>query len=424
MFKKLIKRFDFTTRFRKELTFSDKDKIRLNDDEKTNQGLTLKGTSYDTGDDNYVLLPVTSPKRLKKWLGFEALENLPQGTSAGYRVVLSSGEYYHDGAAWINPTDVSHWNDFKEINRHIESLTLVDFDLQIKVKLKTTDVANTPQVKWIKLLAEVFIDPWDDLIYDTIVGSMRTSLRAITALEFEIVANTSSIDLNSDIQIPNKGYNFTNVVAAYNISSDPNQFKNIADSYNPGAARPDGTFEMGVVNLTEQVNAGEILRIEIEYVPEIAVYTNQDYYEPERLPAIIFERINTVRLRGRHDQELNDGHGEEIRDFDNMEATMVPRPRQSTVRFEFAVWASPLDMSRLCDGIDRWVSKNRILKSWGFDDTLNMDIVNELETSDKTNLDDVVMANGIFQLRGVPFYKREAKIISLVQTVNAEYEST
>ena len=424
MFKKLLKRYDFTTRKRRELTFSDKDKIRLNDDEKTDQALTLVGSSYDMGDDNWVLLPKMSPKKLKKWLLFEALEETPENTSVGYRVVLTSGEFYHDGAAWTTPSDVSHWNDFKTVNRKIKELNLEDFDIQIKVKLKTTDASSTPRVKWIKLLAEVFIDPWDDLIYDTIVGSMQDSLRASTALEFAVANNITSINLETDIQIQNKGYNFTNVLAAYNISTDPNQFNNIADNYAPGDLRPDGTNEFGTVNLTEQVNAGEILRIEMEHVPEIAVYTNQDYYEPERLPAIVFERVASVRIRQGHDQELNGGQGDNIRDFDNMEAIYIPRPRQSTVRFEFAVWSSLIDMSRVCDGIDRWISNNKTIRSFGFDEVLNMDSVNEIETSDKTNLDDVVMANGSFQLRGVPFYKRQEKTIPLVQTINDEYIPT
>ena len=356
-FKKLIKRYDFTQRLRKDLTFSDKTKIRLNDDNKLDQGLTLK-EPYDTDLDHTVVVPQFKPKRMKRWIGFEANEELPENTSVGYRLIVDDGatELYWDGSNWSAATLDAHYNDFKTINTNIAAYQPTDFDISIKVNLRTTDGENTPKVRWIKLLVELMFEPWDDLIYDTVIGHLNDNLRATTAIEFAVVATTSSIDLqSSDYKLENVGYNFTNVIAAYNVDDDPNQFINIASSYTPGAVRPDGTFEDGVINLSSPITAGKIIRLELEYVPEIAVFTNQEYIEPERLPAIVFERIASVRLKDGTDQERNDKEGDFVRNFDDHTAVEVPNPRQSTVRFEFAIWGNGFDLARLSDSIDKWM---------------------------------------------------------------------
>lgn len=426
-FKRLIKTYDFTTRIRKDLVFSDTSKIRLNDDDKLDQKLSLVqiGNAFDTGETNTVRTPIHNPQRVKKWLAFEAVEDIPANTSIGYRLVVLNGtkEIYWDGAAWSDATLDTHYNTQAEIQTNISSYVLEDFDLALKIKLKSDDGVSTPTVSTAKFLAQVFIDGWDDLIYDTVIASMRSSLRAATAIEFAVASTTSVIDLASDYKLENSGYNFTNGLAAYNLTTDPKKFRNIFDSYTPGTARPDGTFEDGQVNLTEAVNQDDIVRLEMEFEPEVAVYTNQDYYEPARLPALVFEKIRTVRIRGRHDQELNDGEGESIRDIANNAAVRMPRPRQSTVLFDFALHGRPMDIARLSDAIDKWIGDNRTLNTFAWQDKINMDPVNEIDTGGSSNLDDVVIAEGSFQLRGVPFYVRDAVDEFLVLEVNATYES-
>lgn len=417
--RRLIKTFEFTRRARPKLTFSDSTKIRLNDDNKLDQGLELKNNNgFDLGLANTVTTWQIIPHALKKWLMFEAEEIKPVGTSIGYRVLRGTDELYWDGAAWSPATLDAHWNTMAQVNDNLQSLVLTGFDLKIKVNLRTTDQAVSPKVRWIKILALVDFDSWDDLIYDTVIRSLRANLRATTAIQFEVAATTATIDLATTYKIENSGYNFTGVRAAYNLTTDPNQFLNIASLYTPGAINKDGTFEDGQITLTGPITAGEILRLEMEYEPEVAVFTNQDYYEVARVPAVVFESIVSQRVFDGHDQELNDGEGDAVRDIANGVGVAVPRPRQSTVRFEFAIHASPLDMARMVDAVDKWMGSNRLLRTWGFDDEVNMDPVNEIDTSNSTNIEDVVMATGSFQFRGVPFYIRDSQDVNLVLNVN------
>lgn len=88
------------------------------------------------------------------------------------------------------------------------------------------------------------------------------------------------------------------------------------------------------------------------------------------------------------------------------------------MRFDFAIHASPLDLAKMVEAVDRWMATTRLLRTWGFDEQINLDPVNEMDSSDKTNLEDVVMTTGSFQLRGVPFYIRDAKDGNLVLNVN------
>lgn len=417
--RKLIKTFEFTKRARPKLTFSDTSKIRLNDDNKLDQGLELKDNGgFDLGLGNTVTTWAITPKALKKWLMFEADEVKPVGTSIGYRILRGADELYWDGAAWSPATTDAHWSDMAAMNANIQALVLTGFDLKVKVNLRTTDQGVSPKVRWIKILAQVDFDSWDDLIYDTVIRSMRSTLRATTAIQFEVADPTSVIDLATTYKIENSGYNFTGVRAAYNLTSDPNQFLNIAQSYTPGPMNKDGTNGDGQVTLTGSVNAGEIIRLEMEYEPEVAVFTNQDYYEVARVPAVVFENIASARIGGRHDQELNDAEGDVVRDLVNAVGVEVPRPRQTTVRFDFAVHASPLDMARVVDAVDKWIASNRLLKTWAFDEEVNLDSVAEIDTSDSTNIEDVVMATGAFQIRGVPFYIRDSKDVNLITQVN------
>lgn len=422
MTKRLIKTFPIIARNRLRFTFSDKTKARLDDDDKSDQHLRLIGAvgSFPTDDDITITTWTVNPQKLKKWLLFEAVEDTPTGTEIGYRLLTDSGatELYWDGGAWAVATLPAHYSSADDVRDNLASLTLTGFNLAIKIRLKS-DGENTPKLSELKLAYEVDLVPWDDLIYDTIIRELRNSLRATTVIQIAVAeTSTSLIDLATTYKLENSGYNFTDVKAVYNLTSDPNAFTNIADSYTPGPLTQDGTFEDGQVNLTTPVSQNDLVRLEMEYEPEIAVYTDQDFYEVKRIPAIVFETITTIRPGARTDQEINDRPGEFIRNLDTGDAIEIQPPRQSTVQFEFALHAHPLDLARFTDAVDEWVATHRTIQTFATDEQLALDPVDEIRTNKTIDLDDVVTATGAFQLRGVPFYVRPAKDVFVVQNFN------
>lgn len=420
MINRLIKDFEFIARERMRIVFSDVAKVRLNDDNKLDQGITLKADAdglFDIGLTNTALTWSVAPKALKKWVGFDADIVAPENTSVGFRLLRLSDELYWDGAAWVAATTDAHWNTLAQVSTNIKDLVLTSFDLKVKMNLRTTDPNVSPKIRWIKLLAKVDFDNWDDLIYDTLVRTLRTQLRPTTVLEAEVAATTDTFDLATTYKVENSGYNFVGIKAAYNITDDPNKFINLALSYTAGAVKADGNTEPGQVQLTAPVDAGKIIRLELEYSPTVAVHTDQDY-SVAQVPMLAFENISTQRVNGKHDQELSNAEGDFVRDLVTNMAVEVFRPRQSTVRFEFVIHASPLDMASLVDAVDKWVSNTPLLSTWGMDEQVNVDAVSEIDTSRSENMESVVMASGVFQLRGVPFYMRESKDVPLIKKLN------
>lgn len=425
LLKRLIKTFPIEKRNRSKFTFSDKTKIRLNDDDKLDQKIQLIASAgeYPTDDDITVTTWTFNPRKLKQWLLFEAVEDKPTGTSIGYRLVTDDGatELYWNGASWTAATLDTHYSSAEDIRDNISNLTLTGFTLAIKAKLKS-DGQATPLLKELKLLYQVDLVPWDDLIYDTIIRELRNSLRATTVIQAAVVSDTSQIDLSTTYKLENSGYNFTGVKSAYNLSSDPNAFSNIADSYTPGPITEDGTNEDGQVNLTTLVSEGDIIKLEMEYEPEIAVYTDQDFYEVKRIPLLVFEKINTIRPGARTDQELTDREGESIRNLATGSGVEVPPPRQSTILFEYALHSHPLDSARIVDAMDNWLSNNKLLNTFAADEQIVLDPVDEITTSKTIDLDDITTSTGAFQLRGVKFYVRPAKDVFIVQNTNVTFK--
>ena len=420
MMNRLIKTFEFIASERKTIEFSDITKIRLNSDNKLDQGLTLKANAgvYDTGLTHTALTKIVAPKGLKRWVGFDADIDAPAGTSVGFRLVRLNQELYWDGSAWSAATTDAHWNTQTQVCDNIESLTPTSFDMRLKINLRTSDPNVSPKIRWAKLLVKVDFDNWDDLIYDTIVNTLLVRLRPTTVIEAEVVADTDTIDLSTPpYQLEDSGYNFVGIKAAYNLTDDPNKFTDLALTYDKGAIKSDGHYEAGQVRLNATVPAGKIIRLEMEYTPTVAVHTNQDY-SVAQVPAVIFENIAAIKAGGGHDQELSDAEGDYVRNLSTGMAVEVFRPRQSTVQFRFAIHASPLDMASLVDAVDKWVANNPLLRTWGFDDQVRLDAVEEISTDDAENMEDIVMATGAFQLRGVPFYMRESQDVSLVKKLN------
>jgi hypothetical protein len=423
MIRRLPKFYEFTARNRKLLTFSDKDKVRLNDDNKVDPHLSLKGEgSYSTDNDINVLTWAMNPQGLKQWLAFEAEEETPAGTSVGYRLVMGGDEYFWNGSAWTTGTGNDDYCSALDFNANIQSLTLTSREFKVRIKLKTTDANATPTIKRLKFAGNIFVSWWDDLIYDTIIKELLNSFRAVTAIEVAAVSATSTIDLGGTYKLDNSGYNLTGVVAAYNLTTDPEAFNNIAQSYTPGAQRPDGAFEDGSITLSQSVNEGDIVRLEMQYTPEVAVFTNQDYYEVERFPMLVFENIRTVRLKDGTDQEMGSFPSDAVKNFSDNTAIQMFKPRQSTVRFDFAIHAKGYDLARLSDAMDSWLESHRTLKSHALDETINVDSVDEIAVGNSINLDDKATSTGSFQLRGVPFHIKPAEDKYLVERVNASYE--
>jgi len=129
MINRLAKTFLFNEDNRSEIVFSEPNKIRMNPDRNSSlantnssindvneerrisgdgndQGaeLTLSSSGYSLDKWLYVRTPVTNPKGVKNWIGFDVDVQIPEGTSILYKPgsIINNVEedYFHDGLDW------------------------------------------------------------------------------------------------------------------------------------------------------------------------------------------------------------------------------------------------------------------------------------------------------------------------------------
>jgi len=435
--RRLIKGYRFDEGSRFDLSFSDTAKARLNTNDPATPGVSLKliglGLTYSEDDDIFAVSGTLNPKGVKKWTGFQEDTVKPDGTVTRFRLVLKGAteERWWAGSSWDIATDLSlHWNTAQEVNDNISSLVLESHDIAIKINLQT-DVGltskETPLVLGFKLLGEFLVEWYEDLIYDTIVRELNDSLLATTDFDAEVVDTTSSINLATTYKMDNVGYNFVDVIAVYNLTTDPEMFINLAASYAPGALRQDGfSYDPGIITLASSVASGDIIRVIMKYTPEIAVQTDQDFYEVERFPSLVIEEIAVASVGDGGDTRDNaGGSGDTIKNFGAGTAVELPPARQTTYRLGYSIFASSQrDLTRLLSALEEWKANHVSLQTYALDFKVRLDNITETRQRSDANLSDVSSASGAFQVRSVPFYLRPAVDKTLSTSLNISVEPT
>lgn len=430
MINRLIKKFRFEEAIRKSLVFSDPTKIRLNTEDPT---LTRVELAVDEGQfpldaDIFVETPLTTPNAVKKWLRFEAVkpgDQLPTGTSIGFKIKTTGDNYFWNGSAWT-VAGASDWMSEADLNMNFDSFPIGSVgnrSIGFIINLATTDPTVTPQITEIKFLGEFDIEFLEDIVYDGIVRKINTEFRSTSQVLFPTSQASSSVDLNQILE--NKAYNITGIRKVYSRTDDPLKLQDLFDSYTPGPVRQDGfTFDPGVVNLSSSVDAGKFLEITFEYVPEIIINTHQDFFEVPSFPSIVIEAIDEIEPFGFTAQETNSQGTDVIRDLPNLSGVLQFGPEQKTLRVDYAVFTSlQLDQLRLSQDLSEFFSRDLKVTSFGLDRDYDLRIVKKLDTSrnktkreaggdkDKT---DTNVATGVFDVLGVLFFNRPSKDVPLV----------
>lgn len=435
MLNRIIKNWCFDEKIRNELVLSDPTKVRLNTENKLEPGIQLKADgagNFSLDDDLFIETPLIEANAVKEWLLFEPIFfheqgnlDLPAGTSLGFKVKTSAGNYYWDGGNWV-VAGLSNWNTEAEIRINISTFPIVTIGnkkIGFVINLKTTDKTVTPKVSELKLLGKFDIEYFDDLVYDSLIRLLNINFRSTSVVRFATDSSSiSSIDLATILE--NKGYNIFNVESVYNLTDDPLKLNNLHDSYTPGAAKQDGhTFEYGTETFTASIPVGKWVDIKFIYVPEISVKVNQDYFESPSYPHIVFTRIKAVDKKGFVMRDTNSVTQDFIRDKENDMAVVHDSPSQNSYRFDFTLYTAEIDQFTLTDAIRRFFAQTKKLITWGLANTHNLIIVDEIDTvgnsldagndSSGTNL-----SKGTFDIQGVLFFDKQSKDVPLLTSLN------
>lgn len=431
MINRLIRNFIFDERIRSALVFSDPAKIRLNCEDLRTPRIELKASSglYPTDADLYIETPLTTPNALLKWLRFEAVkigDELPTGTSVGFKVKTPTDNYFWNGSAWA-VAGASDWMNEADLNANFATFpiaTVGSRSIGIVINLRTTNPQLTPRITALKLLGEFDIDYLDDIIYESFIRKLNTEFRSTSKLAFPMPQAGSSADLKTLLE--NNGYNITGIRSVFNLSDDPMKVANIFDSYTPGVQRQDGfTFEPGVVQFQGSIAAGKLVEVTFEYVPKIMVNTGQDYFEPAIFPSLVIEEIEAIDRAGFTAQDTVSQGKDLVRDIPNLAGVLQFSPEVKTIRINYAVFTGlQLDQMRLSQDISSFFCVNHSLKSYGLDTDYDFDVgekINNSRTKTKREAEgpqdtsDTNIATGSVDILAVKFFHKPSIDVPLIK---------
>jgi hypothetical protein len=362
----LIKTFEFSEDVRRDITLSAG--CRLNP--ATNR-IELKANAagvYDTDPLGFNFTTwLINPETAKQWLGFQAFEVHPRDVDADiatpirYRLGDGTTEYHWNGAAWVASSTL--WNTEAEVAAGMPAFPIAQQKLRITANLSTDDSRYTPALSAIKVLYATDVVFQEDLIYRSLVRSLRETIRPVADWPVTMLADGATFDLDSTkLDTP---YNVTNVVGAYATDTDPNRLSNLLSSYNPTTK---------VVTLVSPLTEGDELWLQFQYEPEVSTHTSRDYIEIGKVPAIVLSDINissTFEV-GRDDHiVLNKTSGASVR---------VPGPKQQNVDFVVRFLTDKArDLQRLQEAVREWIRANPLLRARGIDERYSLQALNHFD---------------------------------------------
>lgn len=275
---------------RGSLTISDATKIRL-DPEDHKLKLALNANfRYPVDADLSIRTRTYEPDALRAIEMIELTATLPTDfdgnspTSVGLRLYDGTDEWWWDGAAWDNAPAAGEWNTEAEINANLVTYDASSRKFGIVFNLVTTDDRFTPLVECFKVLWRGPVDWTDDLLIDSLVGTLQDELTYIEDLALPpLEAASASIDL--DAYADEQDLTFTDADAVFDHVNDPTHATDLLSSYDAGTR---------VLTLTAPIPIGGIPFLRMKVQPHVAWDTNQDFTELGKLPQIILRDTENV----------------------------------------------------------------------------------------------------------------------------------
>lgn len=398
--RRMIKRFIFEEQNRNKLTLGNG--IRL--DPQANH-LVLEGDGiFDTAPSSPVTAKtwVTNPKSVKQWLSFEVViqhatigGSKPSGepilielTAAGYRLGDGTNEFWWDGGAWVvNTTD---FNTEAEVADNIAAFPMASQSLQVIVNLTTTDQTVSPTVTEIKVLYSTDVEFMEDIVYRSLVRSLRDNVRPISDFVIQAPGGTS-IDLNDfPLDTP---YNIVGIDSVYDRTNDPNRLADLLQAYDTGTK---------VITLSSAIAAGDLATIRFYYEPEVAVTTSQDYSEIAKVPAIVLDDVNLV-------DAAPIGHTDSIVRKSDLAGVQIPPPIQGDIDVTLhGLTDKGVDQKRLADELAAFFENHSRLISRALDEEYTLWLIEEYDMRTPPGTADLHTGRLRFRVRDVTFYVRDS----------------
>jgi len=308
-------------------------------------------TVYDTGANGprTVRTPTLEAAGVRAWLGVELGYAEPDATtSVLFRVydADTGDELYWTGAEWAagTPGDdtVAEWTTAQDVQDNFAQLPGDLRKLAILAWLRTSSASYSPSFYGARVVYGVRqVSPLDDALFRTLVASLRSELEASAVLE---LTWPTGGEIALTVPEAAQGYQVTGLDAAFNLSDDPDELTELGGSYNAGT---------GLWAPSPTPGAGEAVRVELRYTPDVVARRHQDLEDLAQLPAVYLAPSGgATRLYRAQGYTL-------IRDVNATPpvALEVPDPELETVPLELrAVAELGADVDRLAQALTRWLT--------------------------------------------------------------------
>lgn len=357
---------------------------------------------YPTDPNLYVRTRLSTPKAVKQWIGFDvtAIQHLDEDknplTSLGFRLSDGTGDFFWNGAAWA-PAGTNDWSTEQEVADNISSFPATEQAIQVIVNLATSDPSVTPEVSLIKVLYEASIDFQEDILFRSLVPKLREEIRPIGRHVFRLNAGTSIVNLNQvKLETP---YTIRGIDSVFNHTTDPLHKTDLFVSFDEVT---------GNITLSQTISQGQAVWIEFYYEPVVAVTTSQDFYEVERVPAILLKDIDMVNGNERQisDYVRNKGAGT---------AWVVPPPIQGDLQVTIEILTDKaVDNRRMMTEVHRFFGRNRFLVSTGLDERYRLWLTDEYGDRTDPSQKELHSSEATFRIVGVRVWNQDAYEESLV----------
>jgi hypothetical protein len=356
---------------------------------------------FSTDPDLQAKTWATSPSALIEWLGFEAVvqtpvaDDLTEPTSIGFRLSDGTDEFWWDGGAWV--VNTTSWNTEAEVANNIVSFA--PRTLQIVVNLVTTDASYTPVVRELKVLWRARIEYQEDLVYRSIIPTLRENIRPISDFPFEADAALDQVDMNLGQYRPETPYNIVEIDSVFDHTADPDHLVDLLQSYNPTTK---------IVEFSSTIPQGNIVWIRFIYEPEIAVTTSQEFSEIDRVPSLVLDDINLQ-------DSAEIGASSWVANKDQGTAVKLPPPVQGDLFVVIhGLTDKGVDQQRLSDQVKAFFTKNPILISRGLDEKYSMILVDDYDMRTSPNEGDIHTGRAAFLVKNVLFWFKDAEDVNVV----------
>jgi hypothetical protein len=359
----------------------------------------------------YVKTWVSNPLTVKQWVGFDVIaqhqkddDGVTPLSSLGFRLSDGVNEYWHNGSSW--EVNTSNWNTENEVANNISSFPVIKKKIQIIINLVTTDKTVTPYVYEILVAYKSNIEFEEDLIIRSLIPSLRNGIRPISDFTIELSSSTSTIDLGNDYKLENP-YNIVGIDSVYNKTDDPDQFSDLLQSYNPSTK---------VITLNSSVDSGKLVWIKFIYQPVVALSTDVNYLEIDKVPAI---HITSVK-----NSSFEITHSTAVRNKDSKTATQIVFPTQVTVDISLIGVAGLMrDQIRLGDEIERFFCNNKKLTSVGLDEKYDIIVTRPYEKRSTQGEDNIKTGLLSIRIKNALKYQRDARSLYIVSDFKLSSET-